>query len=74
MTDIFAAIRPTGLNIVGGPTMRKKITVRNVDEEAIDMLAELREEERRFAGAIVSDAIREYWGATFEEALDEPNR
>lgn len=54
--------------------MRKKITVRNVDEEAIDMLAELREEERRFAGAIVSDAIREYWGAIFEEATDEADR
>lgn len=54
--------------------MRKKITVRNVDEEAIDMLAELREEERRFAGAIVSDAIREYWSTIFEEATDDPDR
>lgn len=54
--------------------MRKKISIREVDEDAIEMLAELREEERRFAGAIVSDAIREYWCATFEEAADEPDR
>lgn len=54
--------------------MRKKITVRQVDEEAIEMLAELREQERRFAGAIVSDAIREYWEETFGEHVDDtPN-
>lgn len=54
--------------------MRKRISIRHVDDDAIDMLAELREEERRFAGAIVSDAIREYWNATFEEATVEPDR
>ncbi|WP_413219523.1 hypothetical protein [Tritonibacter mobilis] len=54
--------------------MRKKISIRQVDEDAIEMLAELREEERRFAGAIVSDAIREYWVSVFgddEEDADE---
>ncbi|UTS82231.1 hypothetical protein [Phaeobacter piscinae] len=45
--------------------MRKKISIRQVDEDAIEMLAELREEERRFSGAIISDAIREYWETVF---------
>lgn len=54
--------------------MRKRISIRHVDDDAIEMLAELREEERRFAGAIVSDAIREYWNATFEEVSDEAGR
>jgi hypothetical protein len=46
--------------------MRKKITIRGVDESAIQMLADIREEERRFVGAIVSDAIRIYWEGIFE--------
>jgi len=47
--------------------MRKRITIRSVDEEAISMLRTLREEEGRFIGYIVSDAIREYWEARYEE-------
>ncbi|AUR00794.1 hypothetical protein [Phaeobacter inhibens] len=54
--------------------MRKKISIRQVDEDVIEMLGELREEQRRFAGAIVSDAIREYWEATFNElAVERPD-
>ncbi len=54
--------------------MRKRISIRHVDEDAIEMLAELREEERRFVGAIVSDAIREYWEAIFEAPSEQADR
>ncbi|WP_162653314.1 hypothetical protein [Lentilitoribacter sp. Alg239-R112] len=40
--------------------LKKRISVRGVDEEAIDMLNELRDEEGRFIGRILSDAIYEY--------------
>lgn len=50
--------------------MRRKISIRHVDDEAVEMLAELRAEERRYAGAIISDAIREYWEATFVDPED----
>lgn len=46
---------------------RKILTVKGVDIDAIEMLAELREEERRYAGAILSDAIREYWLCIFDD-------
>jgi hypothetical protein len=50
--------------------MRKKITVKGVDEDALDMLVELREIERRFTGAVLSDAIRHYWDLVVEEDRD----
>jgi len=54
--------------------MRKKLSVRQVDEDAIEMLAELRDEERRFSGAIISDAIREYWEAVFADDDEAEDR
>lgn len=47
--------------------MRRKITVKHVDEDAWAMIAELREHERRFIGAIVGDAIRLYWSSIFHD-------
>ncbi len=47
--------------------MKKRITVRAVDDEVIDMLRELREEEGRFIGRILSDAVRDYWDDRAEE-------
>ena len=47
--------------------MKKRITIRAVDDEVIDMLRELREEEGRFIGRILSDAVREYWFDKEEE-------
>ena len=47
--------------------MAKKISIRGMDEDALEMLNELRLEERRFLGAIVSDAIRNYWHEVFED-------
>lgn len=40
---------------------RQRITLKGVDNDAIDMLHEIKERERRFLGAIASDAIRYYW-------------
>ena len=47
--------------------LKKRITVRAVDEEVIDMLSQLREEEGRFIGRILSDAVRDYWDDRAEE-------
>ena len=51
--------------------MRKRITIKGVDQDAIAMLGDLRVEERRFLGAIVGDAIRQYWESVFESDTDE---
>ena len=40
--------------------MRMRLSVKGVDEDAMELLAELREEERRQVGAIIGDAIRHY--------------
>ncbi len=40
--------------------MRKRVTIRGVDLDAIEMLAEVREETRTATGALVGEAIR-YW-------------
>ncbi len=50
---------------------RQKVSFRQVDEEVMEMLAELREQERRYTGAILGDAVREYWEATFCEDPDQ---
>lgn len=47
--------------------LKKRISVRGVDEEVIDMLNELREEQDRFIGRILSDAVRQYWETRDEE-------
>ncbi len=45
--------------------MLKRYSVRNLDQEAIDMLAELKAEERREMGAILEDCIHSYWCEVF---------
>ncbi len=47
--------------------MRKKITIKGVDQDAVEMLFELREAERRFTGAVISDAIRTYHQFVFDD-------
>lgn len=49
---------------------RKRITIKGVDQDAIDMLEDLRIEERRVLGAIIGDAIRQYWADVFETDED----
>lgn len=53
--------------------MRKKITIKGVDQDAIVMLCEIREAERRFTGAVISDAIRSYHQLIFEDQTDHQN-
>ena len=47
--------------------MKKRITIRSVEDQTIEMLRELREEEGRFMGHIVDDAIRDYWDERYQE-------
>lgn len=51
--------------------MMKRFSVRNLDQEAIDMLAEIRAEERRELGAILEDCIQSYWDEVFGGETDE---
>lgn len=40
--------------------MREKVTIRGVDTEAWDALRQMRSDEQRLMGAIVSEAILDY--------------
>lgn len=52
--------------------MRKRFSVRNLDQDAIEMLADIKAEERRELGAILEDCISAYWHEVFEvDASDE---
>jgi hypothetical protein len=51
--------------------MLKRFSVRNVDEDAIDLLAEIKAEERRELGAILQDCIQSYWHEVFDEEAEE---
>ena len=50
--------------------MKKRITVRSVDEEVVEMLRELRDDEGRFMGRILGDAVRNYWEDQYEDEGD----
>lgn len=50
--------------------MRRNISIKGIDEDAIELLQELRETERRFIGAIVSDAIRWYYDEITDDSDD----
>ena len=52
--------------------MLKRFSVRNLDQEAIDMLADIKAEERRELGAILEDCINAYWQELFGDADDLP--
>lgn len=45
----------------------KRYSVRNLHEDAIDMLAEIKSVERRAFGAILEDCISTYWDDVFAE-------
>jgi hypothetical protein len=45
----------------------KKVTIRGIDIEAWEIVSELRMIERRFIGAILSEAIIEYWQSNYEQ-------
>lgn len=48
--------------------MRKKVTIKGIETEAWDALKEMREEEQRLFGAIVSEAILDYQSYHYGEA------
>lgn len=49
----------------------KRYSVRNLHENAIDMLAEIKVVERREFGAILEDCISTYWDEVFDEDGNE---
>lgn len=49
----------------------KTITIKDVDQNTVDLLRDIRLEERRQLSAILEDCLRVYWEATYEE--DEPD-
>lgn len=53
--------------------MFKRFSVRNLNEDAIDMLAEIKSVERRELGAILEDCIGSYWREVFEEVAEDPS-
>ncbi|MEL7300875.1 MAG: hypothetical protein AAFM92_10870 [Pseudomonadota bacterium] len=52
--------------------MLKRFSVRNLHSEAIDMLADIKDEERRELGAILEDCIHAYWQELFGDEEDVP--
>ncbi|WP_425040561.1 hypothetical protein [Primorskyibacter sp. S187A] len=51
--------------------MMRRFSVRNLDQEAIDMLADIKAEERRELGAILEDCIHAYWAELFGDEADD---
>ena len=51
---------------------RKPLTVKNVSIETLEMLRELRIEERRQLSAILEDCVQSYWDSIEEEGCVDP--
>ena len=51
--------------------MLKRFSVRNLDQDAIEMLADIKALERRELGAILEDCIQSYWHDVFDEDSDD---
>jgi len=47
--------------------MLKRYSVRNLNQDAIEMLADIKHEERRELGATLEDCIFNYWQEVFVE-------
>lgn len=50
--------------------MMNRYSVRNLSDDALEMLDDLRAEERRQVGAILEDCILAYWNEVFEDDGD----
>lgn len=50
---------------------RKTVIIKNVALEIVDMLRDIRLEERRQLAAIFEDCVRSYWEDTYEEETEE---
>jgi len=51
--------------------MLKRYSVRNLHQEAIEMLADIKAEERRELGAILEECILNYWLELFPDEANE---
>jgi len=51
--------------------MLKRFSVRNLDQDAIEMLADIKAQERRELGAILEDCIQSYWHEIFEDDAED---
>lgn len=51
--------------------MLKRFSVRNLDQDAIEMLADIKAQERRELGAILEDCIQSYWHEVFDEDAED---
>lgn len=51
--------------------MLKRYSVRNLNQSAIEMLADIKSEERREYGAILEDCIHIYWHELFDPESDD---
>ncbi|MBI1492035.1 hypothetical protein [Halocynthiibacter styelae] len=47
-------------------TKRRTVTIRNVDEDVLALLSEIREKERRQLAAILEDCVHAYWAAYYD--------
>ena len=45
--------------------MLRRYSIRNLNQSAIEMLADIRTEQRRETGAILEDCISDYWHQIF---------
>lgn len=52
---------------------RRNVTIRAVEAEAWDLLIAMRDEERRYMGAILSDALWAYWTENHAEEDSSPS-
>lgn len=52
---------------------RKRLTIREVDVDAISLLNDIKGEERRELGAIIADCIYGYWEAHYQDEDTEPD-
>lgn len=46
---------------------RKRLTIREVEVDAIALLQDIKSEERRELGAIIADCIHDYWETYHQE-------
>lgn len=51
--------------------MLRRYSIRNLKQSAIEMLADIRTEQRRETGAILEDCISDYWHQVFYLVEDE---
>ena len=54
--------------------MFRRYSIRNLSQNAIRMLADIKTEERREIGAILEECISDYWHQIFYEVEDDADQ